>query len=58
MTKLIEIMSRDNLRERLSLQSGDEVEVTFFEQERKKRNSPGLGIVRKIYGRETQLMKS
>jgi riboflavin kinase len=55
---IIEIVHKENLREKLSLQNGDEVEVTLFEQPRPKKNIPGLGIVRKIYGVDRQLMKS
>jgi len=54
---LLEIIYKENLREKLSLQNGDEVEITFFEQ-RQKKNIPGLGLIRKIYGVDRQLMKS
>ena len=53
----LEIIAKDNLREKFSLNDGDEVEITFFEQVKKKRNIPGLGIVKKIYGVESQIKR-
>ena len=53
----LEIIAKDNLREKFSLNDGDEVEITFFEQVKKKKNIPGLGIVKKIYGIESQIKR-
>jgi len=55
---VIEVLAKENLKEKFSLKDEDEVEITFFEQERKKRSIPGIGILKKLYGREPQLMKS
>ncbi len=54
---MIEILAKDNLKEKFSLNDGDAVEITFFEQEVKK-GVPGLGIFRRLFGRQRQLMKS
>jgi CTP-dependent riboflavin kinase len=54
---MIEIIAKDNLKEKFSLNDGDSVEITFFEQEI-KRGVPGLGIFRRLFGRQRQLMKS
>jgi CTP-dependent riboflavin kinase len=52
----VEIIAKENLKEKFSLNDGDSVEITFFEQERKKK-LPGIGILRKLFGRQPQLMK-
>lgn len=50
----VEIINRERLREKFSLKDGDDVEVTFFEPERKK-DSPAIGLMRKLYRREHRL---
>ncbi len=55
--EMIEVVAKDNLREKFSLKDGDQVEITFFEQPRKRRGIPGLGIMSKLYGIEPQLFK-
>lgn len=52
----IEVLAKDNLHERFALKDGDEAEITFFEQ-KKKRRIPGLGLLAKLYGYQPQLQK-
>lgn len=52
----IEIIAKENLHEKLGLKDGDTVEITFFEQ-KKKRRIPGLGLIAKLYGYQPQLQK-
>lgn len=54
---IIELMAKENLKEKLSLHNGDDVEVTFFEPQQKK-SVPGRNIFRKLYGVQNQLTKS
>jgi len=53
----IEIIAKDNLHDKFGLKDGDEVEITFFEQKKKKR-IPGMGLLAKLYGYQPQLGKS
>lgn len=53
----IEIIAKDNLHDKFGLKDGDEIEITFFEQ-KKKRRIPGLGLLAKLYGYQPQLQKS
>ncbi len=55
---VVEIVSKRNLKQEFSLKDGDEIEATFFEQPHKKKQHPLMGFFRKLYGRETHLMKS
>ncbi|MFH0832972.1 MAG: DUF120 domain-containing protein [Candidatus Aenigmatarchaeota archaeon] len=54
----IEIVSKDKLKEKMSLKDGDEVEITFTEEKKKEKSIPGMEIMKRLYGRETHLMKS
>ena len=54
---IIEIVARENLKEKFSLKDDDEVEITFTAEKKKKRGIPGLGILKKLYGRQTQLTR-
>ena len=54
----IEIIAKDNLREKFSLEDNDDVEITFTEPPKAKRKVPGMGIIAKLYGVEQQVMKS
>ena len=54
---VIEVLAKENLKEKFSLKDEDEVEITFLEQKKKKRGIPGLGILRKLYGIQPQLTK-
>lgn len=52
----IEVLAKDNLHDKFGLKDGDTVEITFFEQ-KKKRRIPGLGLLAKLYGYQPQLQK-
>lgn len=54
---VIEVLAKENLKEKFSLKDEDAIEITFFEQKR-KRGIPGTGILKKLYGRQPQLMKT
>ena len=54
---VIEIIAKDNLHERFGLKDGDQVEITFFE-EKKKRRIPGLGLIARLYGYQPQMQKN
>lgn len=53
--EMIEIINKEKLKDRFSLKDGDEVEVTFFEQTKKRGGPPGMGLMRRLYGREHKL---
>ena len=53
---IIEIIAKDNLKEKFSLKEGNEVEVMLFEHEIKKRDP--FKLIKQLYGRERQLKKS
>lgn len=55
---MIEIVAKDNLKEKFSMKDGDEVEITFLEEKKKEKKIPGTDIMKKLYGRQPQLMKS
>ncbi len=52
---VIEIIAKDNLKDKLALKDGDIVEVTFLSE--KKKNIPGESLLRRLYGVQGQLMK-
>lgn len=54
----IEVIAKDNLREKFSLKDDDDVEITFTEPPKRKRKVPGMGVIAKLYGVEQQLMKT
>lgn len=51
---IVEILDKEKLTERFSLKEGSEVEITFFEQ-RRKRESPAMRFMRRLYRREHRL---
>ena len=55
---VIEILSKRNLKTEFGLKDGDTIEITFtYEGKKEKRNLPGTGMIRKLFGQDTQLMK-
>lgn len=55
---VIEIIAKEGLKQKFSLKDDEVVEITFFEQKRKKKDFPGRFIFERLYGKEAQLMKS
>ena len=55
---IVEVIARDNLKEKFSLRGDEDVVVTFFEDKKKKKELPFMGAMRKLYGTESHLMKS
>ena len=53
----IEIISKEDLREKLDLKDNSEVEIEFTQLVKKPRKFPGMSFIAKLYGRETQLQK-
>lgn len=51
---VVEILAKESLKEKFSLNDDDEVEITFFEQKQKKK-IPGAGVLKKLYGIQPQL---
>ncbi len=54
----IEIISCENIRNKFGVKDGEEVEIEFFSQPKKMKKIPGMGLIAKLYGKETQLTKS
>lgn len=54
----IEVVSKENMKSKFGIKDGDEAEIEFSEQPKKLKKIPGMGLVAKLYGRETQLTKS
>jgi CTP-dependent riboflavin kinase len=54
-TDVVELLAKESLKEKFSLNDDDEVEITFFEQKRKKKEIPGVGVLKKLYGIQPQL---
>ncbi|MBI2232673.1 MAG: DUF120 domain-containing protein [Candidatus Aenigmarchaeota archaeon] len=52
---LIEIIDKEKLEEKLNLKEGTELEITLFEQRKPEKGPPGMGLMRRIYGRESRL---
>ncbi len=52
---VIEIIDKEKLSDMFSLKEGSELEVTLFEQKTPKGGPPGMGLMRRIYGRESRL---
>ena len=53
--EFIEIIDKDHLKDKLSLKEGEEVEVTLCEKQKDKKDPPGMGLLRRLYGKETRL---
>ena len=56
---VIEVVYQESLRDALSLKDGDGVAITFSPKPAKKKKLlPGASILKRLYGKERQLMKS
>ncbi|MBI2970877.1 MAG: DUF120 domain-containing protein [Candidatus Aenigmarchaeota archaeon] len=57
---ILEIVYHESLKDTLSMQDGDDVVVTFdsLKKTGQKFKIPGAGLLKRLYGREAQVMKS
>ncbi|MBI2076511.1 MAG: DUF120 domain-containing protein [Candidatus Aenigmarchaeota archaeon] len=54
---MLEIVAKDSLKDKFGLKDSDIVEITFL-SERKRKKVPGAELFRRLYGTQTQMMKS